>query len=270
MSPPPVCYCLATVQTLSVRTHARLFALCVSDFPHFQLSNGAFAVQIRWVVAELVMFLDYMALWTCKGRVSDSKTCNYYSFGITTAVYTSNTVLLHPVHPPCHPFAMQYVSPSYLSLFGNCSNNVRTFQYICAGLFALWVSGAPHRQPSNGASAVQIGGVAAELFMFLVMWHCELCKGAISDSNACNHYSLCIATAVYTGNTILLRFVHLPCHPFAMQYVSPSPPFKVFEHFPIFVLNCSLCGFQVPLVSSIPMVPLPSKSAEWLLSYSCF
>ena len=168
------------------------------------------------------MFLDCMALWTCKGGISDSKACNYYSLCITTAIYTGNTVLAHLVYLPCHPFAMQYVPPSCLSLFGNCSNNVQTFQYICTGLFTLWGSDAPRRQPSNGASAVQIGGVAAELFVFLDCIALWTCKGGISDSKACNYYSFCIPTAIYTGNTVLAHLGHLPCHPFTMQYVPPS------------------------------------------------
>ena len=114
-----------------------LFTLLVSGAPHFQLSNSASAVQISGVAAGLFMFLDCMALWTCKGDISDFKACNYYSFCLPTAIHTGNTVLAHLGHLPCHPFTMQYVPPSCLSLFGNCSNNVRTFQYICAGLFAL-------------------------------------------------------------------------------------------------------------------------------------
>ena len=63
-----VCHCLATVRTLvqSVRTFqyicARLFALCVSDSPWHQPSNSASAIQICGLVAELFMFLDYIAL----------------------------------------------------------------------------------------------------------------------------------------------------------------------------------------------------------------
>ena len=148
----------------------------VSGAPCRQLSNNASAVQIGGLVAELFMFLDYIALWTCKDGISDSKPCNHYSCCITTATCTGNTVLLYPVHPPCHSFTMQYGPPSCLSLFGNCSNNVRTFQYICARLFALCDSGSPWCQLSNGSSAVQIGGVAAELFMFLVIWHCRLAR----------------------------------------------------------------------------------------------
>ena len=115
----------------------------MSGAPHFQLSNGASAVQIGGVAAEVLVFLDCMVLWTCKGGISDFKACNYYSVCITTAIYAGNTVLAHLGHLPCHSFTMQYVPPSCLSLFGNCSNSVRTFQYICAGLFALCVSGSP-------------------------------------------------------------------------------------------------------------------------------
>ena len=140
----------------------------------------------------------------------------------------------------------------------------------------MWVSGAPHFQLSNSASAVQIGGVAAGLFMFLDCMALWTCKGGISDSKACNYYSFCIPTAIYTGNTVLAHLGHLPCHPFVMQYVPPpvchclATVRTMFEHFNIFAPDCSLCEFQVLLVASFLMVPLPSKSVKWLLSYSCF
>ena len=46
--------------------------------------------------------------------------------------------------------------------------------------------------------------------------------------------------------------------------------FKVFEHFNILVLDYLHCVYQILLISSFPTVPLSSKSAEWLQSYSCF
>ena len=46
--------------------------------------------------------------------------------------------------------------------------------------------------------------------------------------------------------------------------------FKVFEHFNIFVPDCLCHGCQIPLISSFPTVPFPSKLAKWLHSYSCF
>ena len=103
-----------------------LFALLMSGAPYFQLSNGASAVQISGVAAELFMFLDCMALWTCKGDISDFKACNYYSFFLPTAIYTGNTVLAHLDHLPCHSFTMQYVPPLLFvivwQLFEQCSN----------------------------------------------------------------------------------------------------------------------------------------------------
>ena len=46
--------------------------------------------------------------------------------------------------------------------------------------------------------------------------------------------------------------------------------FKVFEHFNIFVPDYLHCVYQILLIASFPTVPLSSKSAEWLQSYSCF
>ena len=227
-----VIHVFVSVQTLvqSVQTFqyicAGLFALCVSNPPHFQLSNGASVIQIGWVVAELFMSLGYMVLWTCKGGISGSKACNHYSLCIPTAIYTGNTILSRFVHLPCHPFVMHFVSVQTvchcLETVWTLVQSVQTFQYICARLFALCVSGLPWCQLSNGASAVQISGLVAELCMFLnyiVLW---TCKCGISTSKACNHYSFCITTAIYIGNTVLSLLAHLPCHPFTMQYVSPS------------------------------------------------
>ena len=123
-----VCHYLATVRTLvqSVWTFqyicAGLFTLCVSCSPCLQLSSSASAVKICGLVAELFMFFDYIALWTCKDSISDFKACNHYSCCITTATYTGNTVLSYLVHLPSHSFTMQDVPPSCLSLFGNCLN----------------------------------------------------------------------------------------------------------------------------------------------------
>ena len=169
-----------------------------------------------------------------------------------------------------------YQHKHHSRLFNNCLNICQNGSNS-GGLFALLVSGAPHFQLSNGASAVQSSGVAAGLFMFLDCMALWTCKGDISDFKACNYYSFCLLTAIYTGNTVLAHLGHLACHPFAMQYVPPPPVCHclatvrtLFEHFNIFVLDCLLCRFQILLDASFPMVPLPSKSVEWLLSYLCF
>ena len=44
----------------------------------------------------------------------------------------------------------------------------------------------------------------------------------------------------------------------------------VFEHFNIFVPDYLHCVHQILLIASFPTVPLSSKLAEWLQSYSCF
>ena len=153
---------------------------------------------------------SYLILWTCKGDISGFNACNHYSLCIINAIYTCNTILMHFVHLPCHPFAMQYVS-----LF----QSVQTFPNICAKLFTLWVSGSLCCQLSNGASAVQISRVAAEWFKmnysFLLIFLCSACihHSCIKcdhhksiPQNDCEHTkTMMVSTAIIRLDDIISR-----------------------------------------------------------------